>query len=135
MKNIKSLQRIGKTQQKIISLLLGGLAIGLSGSPRTALRVIKEIGREWEWIYRRALDQAIERLYRSNLVEAYECPDGKVTLVLSDSGKQRALLYNIETMQLKRPARWDGYWRAVLFDIPEKRRAARDAFLAHLTDL
>lgn len=131
----KRRKRVGDLQQKIIMLLMGGLAIGLSGSPKTAFRVIRGIKREWERIDEKALRRSIKKLYQSKLVDVRECPDGTVTLVLSEEGKRRAVSYNMETMALVRPVRWDGRWRVVLFDIPERLRRARDAFRAHLNEL
>jgi len=45
---------------------------------------------------------------------------------LSLSGKKRILRYDLDNMKIKKPLKWDGYWRIVVFDIPEdeKRREA-----------
>ena len=37
--------------------------------------------------------------------------------------------------EIKKPKRWDGKWRFVIFDIPEKRKTVRDAFRKYLSDL
>ena len=38
-------------------------------------------------------------------------------------------------MAIKKPRRWDGHWRIVLFDIPEKRRLGREALRSKLKQL
>jgi DNA-binding transcriptional regulator PaaX len=38
-------------------------------------------------------------------------------------------------MKIKEQGQWDGRWRIVFFDIPEKRRKARDALRDKLRDL
>ena len=43
--------------------------------------------------------------------------------------------YNLNEMAIKKPKRWDGKWRIVLFDIPEKIRKTRDIFRHHLNQL
>ena len=38
-------------------------------------------------------------------------------------------------MHIDRPKKWDGIWRMVMFDIPQKRRGARAVFRKKLRDL
>ena len=125
----------GETQRKILILLLGGVALGLSGSPRKSFRILKEMERGWEEIDRRQLKRAIQNLYESRLIKEKCNQDDTVTLILSDKGKEKALTYNLDEMKIKKPKRWDGKWRIVLFDIPEKTRNLRDAFRHHLKRL
>ncbi|MBI4022823.1 hypothetical protein HY375_01515 [Candidatus Berkelbacteria bacterium] len=40
-----------------------------------------------------------------------------------------------ESLELERPKRWDGRWRVVIWDVPEKRREDRDRLRATLTRL
>lgn len=128
-------QRLGTTQRKILLLLLGGLALGLSRSPRTSFQIIKGIKEEWKEIDRQALRRAIKKLYESKLVKEKENSDGTVTLTLTDKGKQRALTYNLDEMKIKKPEQWDGKWRIVLFDIPKNGKKTREAFRGHLNNL
>lgn len=125
----------GLAQQKILLLLLGGLALGVSASPGNLFKLLKEIGREWECINRSALRRAIQSLYQSRLVDVKETPDGTMTLILTDSGKHRALSYKLNEMEIVKPKRWDKKWRVVLFDIPEKRKKTREALRFHLKQL
>src|SRR3989338_469904 len=46
---------IGPTAQKVLLLLLRGLALYLTYSPKKQFRIIKQIGAEWKNIDRRAL--------------------------------------------------------------------------------
>ena len=125
----------GTIQRKIMLLLLGGLALGLSGTPRRYFRILKLIGSDWRKINRESLWQSIRRLYQSKLVTAHEQKDGSVTLVLSEEGRQRALTYKLDEMRITAPKRWDGKWRIVIFDIYEYRKGVRDKLrrtIAHL---
>ena len=126
---------MGSAQKKIILLLLGGLAIGLSRSPKTSFQIIRGIKKEWDWINRQNLKRAIKKLYESKLVKEKENSDGTITLVLTDKGKEKALTYNLDEMEIKKPKQWDGKWRIVLFDVPERARKIRDAFRYHLKQL
>lgn len=52
---------------------------------------------------------------------------GKKSVELTDLGQrylQREDL--LENMRTKRPRRWDGRWRLVMFDIPERRKKDRE---------
>ncbi len=125
----------GETQKKILILLQGELALGLSRSPKTSFQIIKEMKKEWDWIEKQSLKRAIKGLYQSKLIKEKENPDGTITLVLTDKGKKKALTYNLDEMKIEKPEQWDKRWRIVLFDIPEKVRRLRDAFRYHLKQL
>lgn len=128
-------ERLGSTQKKVLLLIFGGIALGLSGSPKKYFQILRGLQKEWQWIDRQNLKRAIRKLYESKLIKEKENPDGTMTLVLTDKGKERALTYDIEKMEIKKPKQWDGKWRIVLFDIPERARKIRDAFRQHLKQL
>lgn len=129
------LQRVGFNQRKILLLLLGGLALSLSRSPRTSFKIIKGIKKEWEEIGKQALRRAIKKLYESKLVKEKENLDGTTTLLLTDKGKQRALTYNFDEIKIKKPKQWDKKWRIVLFDIPKNKKKIRETLRGHLNNL
>jgi DNA-binding transcriptional regulator PaaX len=125
----------GEVQRKILLLLLGGLALGLSHSPKTSFQIIKAISKEWKEIEKQSLRRAIKSLYQSKLIKEKENSDGTITLILTEKGKQKALTYNIDEMKIKKPTQWDKKWRIVLFDIPDKIRKTRDILRYHLKNL
>lgn len=127
--------RIGAVQRKVILLLMGGLALGLSRSPTRSFRILKTMGREWREINRQALWRAIRTLYQARLVAARKNADGSLTLVLSDAGRKRGLTFTAETMHIKKPDIWDRKWRVVIFDVPERRKKIRDSLRRHLQNL
>lgn len=126
---------LGTIQQKVLLLLFGGAALSLSGSPRRFFRVLNAIEKEWRAINRQSLERAIRGLYRSQLISERHGRDGAITLVLSHAGKQRALTYRAGEMTIEKPHRWDGMWRVILFDIPERQKKSREAFRMHLKQL
>lgn len=126
---------VGSIQQKVLLLLLGGLALGLSRSPGRYFRILRLMGKEWRYMRRAALWRAVGALYKSKLVQAKLNADGTYTLLLTEKGKQRALTFKLDEMEIKKPSRWDGKWRMVLFDIPEKRKKVREALRMRLRRL
>lgn len=125
----------GIIQKKIMLLLLGGLALGFSGTPRRYSRILKLIGNDWRKINRESLWQSIRRLYQSKLVTVHEQKDGSATLVLSEEGRQRALTYKLDEMRITIPKQWDGKWRIIIFDVPESKKKIRDALRFQLRRL
>lgn len=119
--------KIGPVAQKVLLLLLGGLALGLTHSPRRYFRILKDIKKDWELINRRALHKAIRHLHKADLVEAKDNRDGSSSIILTEKGETRALTYQIDEIKIPAMQRWDKKWRVILFDIPERHKKARDA--------
>src|SRR3989344_9015954 len=111
--------RLGPVAQKILVLLFGGLALGLTSSPDRYFRIIRTIRKDFEKINRYALHRTIRNLYHSKLVNVKENADDTVTLVLTDKGRVKALAYDIENIKVPEMKRWDKQWRVVMFDFPE----------------
>lgn len=78
--------------------------------------------------------RVIQRLEDNELISIKEV-DGETTIYLSKSGKDIAIKYSIENMEIKRPKKWDGKWRLVAFDIPHEKKLARDILRDKLKDL
>ena len=131
----KKISRLGPNQQKIILLLVGGVGLGVARTPNKYFRVIREVSKEWQKINKKQLEKAIYSLYKSKLIREYENPNGSLTMVLTDKGKKKAITFNIDNMEIKKPKKWDKKWRLVLFDIPEKHKPAREALRGALKRL
>jgi hypothetical protein len=125
----------GPTQQKLLLLLLGGLALSCARSGKKQWRIIKGVHESWKEITKQATERALNRIYESKLLDARSNSDGTMTLVLNDEGKRRALTYKIRYTKIKSTSHWDRKWRIVIYDIPEEERDKRDAFRGHLSDL
>ena len=78
--------------------------------------------------------KSLSYLKRDRLVSIAE-KDGQQILTLSEDGKKRVLRFNLHQMGIKKPKKWDGYWRIVIFDIPEKRKQGREALRSKLKQL
>ncbi|MGB4076771.1 MAG: hypothetical protein WBK28_03650 [Minisyncoccia bacterium] len=75
--------------------------------------------------------QALRRLKASGLVEITE-KRGRQYAVLTDKGQTRVEDILFDEYQIQEPAFWDGKWRIILFDIPERRRVTRNELRAFL---
>lgn len=84
-------------------------------------------GAGWEYPLKKAsLAQGLKRLRENGLVDFVD--DEKLMIRLTDQGRERAVLAKIKLGDQK----WDGKWRLVIFDVPEKRRALRDLLRSKL---
>lgn len=121
-------------KQKILLLLVTGISFGYSYTPQHQIRVLKNFGSEWKKISKKELQKAITELYKTKTIEIKENSNGTYTLVLTKQGKLKSLTYYFREMKLKKE-NWDGKWRIVIFDIPEKMRQGRDALRDKLKNL
>jgi len=80
----------------------------------------------WKKFDKKQLHKSLGNLKRSNFIIEKEDYDGSVIVLLSDKGKLRALDLRFKQLKSKK-GDWDGKWRMVFFDIPEKCRKGRDA--------
>lgn len=133
-RNSKRLQ-IGPVAQKILVFLSAGVSLALTNRPDRFFRILKSAKKEWGKINSRSLREAIYNLYQSQMVDYRENNDGTVTMILTDNGKKKSLKYNLDKMGIKRPIKWDGFWRIVIFDIPEYKKQARNALGLKLRQL
>jgi len=122
----KNMRDISATKQKILLLLLGGLALGYSYTPQRQWKILKGISRKWRKINEEKLKKDISQLYQTKLIKREENPDGSITITLTDKGKLKALNYNLDNIKIEKGS-WDKKWRMVVFDVPERKRRGRDA--------
>ncbi len=126
--------KVGKLQRKVLLLLLAGFSIALRPYPKHQLRVVKELFKEWNNINKQTLERSVHALYRSKLVVKKNNRDHSGALTLSKEGKKLALIYKLDEVKIKSHA-WDGKWRLVIFDVPEKLKKVREALRYHLKRL
>lgn len=73
-----------------------------------------------------SLSAALKRLREQGYIDL-ENYNNHLTAKLTDAGKSEAVLRKILTNEA-----WDGKWRVVIWDIPEKHRKARDILRSKL---
>lgn len=128
------MRELSPTKQKILLLLMAGLALGFAYTPGRQIRIFKQLSQEWAKINKKKLNSDIRQLYQTKLVETKENKDGSLTFMLTEKGRIRALKYHFANMRISRKP-WDGFWRIIVFDIPEKLRPGRDALREKLVHL
>jgi len=106
------------------SLLVPGLSIGLEKPFNILMDHLDEKDRQRE--FRRIVNY----MKRAELVGSYEHG-----ITITEKGRQRLARSEFNDLRIKRPAKWDGKWRLVVFDIPEENKTGRNALTAKLNKL
>jgi len=70
--------------------------------------------------------QAVKRLEVKKFVRVAHTTEGEV-LIITSKGKKEASFLSIDDIVIKKTRHWDGFWRVLVFDIPEEKRTARNA--------
>lgn len=117
------------TKFLLMFLAVGAVACGGAIIPGI-LKVIDEFGMTEEKSKRyskKQLGNAFGNLKRSKLVQIIKEKDGKFHIKLTNKGKKRLIEFSIDTLQIKKPKKWDKKWRVLIFDIPTKPKIYEQA--------
>lgn len=124
------------TKTILLSLLAGTAILLVLSSPGGTRMLLKAASRE---LKRREARQryfwTLAYLRRKKYIDYRQAQDGTVTVVLTEDGRKRALSYKFDTLALPKAERWDGKWRIIAFDVPEKKRRGRDALRQKMQEL
>ena len=78
---------------------------------------------------------ALSGLKKRKFVKVIQEKDGKAKVKLTNKGRKRILEMSLEIVEIKKPEKWDGKWRIVIFDIPVKQNLAREALRSKMKNL
>lgn len=122
----------GNRRVPIQTIILGTLAV--TGVLATALVAPKVLGL-FEYLdpisrrnsirFNQRIKQALIRLEQNGLIQM--SGDGKKRKIhLTQKGEEKINALYAGAYVIPLPVRWDGKWRLVMFDVPEKRKKVRD---------
>ncbi|TSC96463.1 MAG: phenylacetic acid degradation operon negative regulatory protein [Candidatus Berkelbacteria bacterium Licking1014_2] len=106
----------------------GAITIGILLAPNAVgaiCRIIRD-NRKRPHQERAAVKRAIDKLKKQNLIETKFNKKGETILSVTEKGRKTVFRYDLQQMIIPTPKNWDGRWRLVVFDIPEKQRKARN---------
>lgn len=127
--------------ETILRLLAGGAVLSaFILYPQIGISLVSVIGgtiklaKEWESFPRYELRKTVDRLRKRKLVKYTDFK--KETLIeLTDLGKKEILHFDILNIKINKPIKWDKKWWEVIFDVPNKKKRARDGFQRKLKSL
>ena len=76
-----------------------------------------------------------DSMRRQKLIEYVGDKNGQTIVKITKKGESRLRAFDIELMKIKKPNKWDGKWRLVMFDIPMRFTKGREALRFHLKNL
>ena len=123
------------TKEKILLLLSAGVALSLSRTSKQYFKIVKNFPKEWRNIELKRLYRVVREFYNDRLIDYKESEDGAVSIVLTKEGIKKSVKFKLDEMKIKIPPKWDGEWRIVIFDIPERFKKAREALRNKLEDI
>lgn len=114
--------------------------VGLDGkSPYPMLNLSRELfGDSWpthDIRQRKKFSQALWKLKKDRLIITSQKQNGTFVAELTERGKRRVKEFQFADLAIKTPKKWDGIWRIVIFDIPNKRNAGREALRNKIKEL
>lgn len=119
--------------------LVDTLAVGsLAGATLLAPNAVGVIGRVYlrhqtKRQREREMQSILRYMKRQELIDIVE-DGGTVTITMTVKGELRRSKFQFENMRIAAPDHWDGKWRIVMFDVPEKYRMARRVLSEKLRD-
>src|SRR3990167_3768172 len=78
--------------------------------------------------------RSLRKLEKNKLISV-KYKDDKIELRITKGGREKVLLYNLETLRIPSPKKWDGKFRIVIFDIPQQFKKNSSYFSKKLKDL
>jgi|SRR3989344_2813164 len=124
--------KIGRNLLKYVAL--GGLVTVAMLSPVNGHKVALQLLKNLKYKIKQLKDSAYY-LKKRGLIEFVKENNNEIIVRITDGGKKYLKTFDIDNMVLNRPGRWDGKWRLVIFDVPEKHKKAREALRRKLKDL
>lgn len=124
-KEAKKIRRLRTFQKAMLVAVLAGVmvATGAAPSPVLFLKYFREHKKGARFNYR--AKTALGRLKAKGLI-TFEKRDGKRYARITETGEQMLEMESLRERSMMKPKRWDGRWRVVIFDIPERRRSVRN---------
>ncbi|HEC30812.1 MAG TPA: CRISPR-associated endonuclease Cas2, partial [Candidatus Yonathbacteria bacterium] len=119
---------------KLILLGIAGVGLIIVCVTLPGLGQVYELFKPKNTRDRKRLYRSTRQLEKQKLLRIYR-KNGKDIVEVTRLGQRKILAYNLEDMKIKRPKKWDGWYRVIMFDIPEKKKIARREISSLLSNI
>lgn len=115
-------------KEKILLSFLAGVALGCAYTPTQQNKVLRYFAKIWGSSNKKVSSE-IRNLQKSELIikKIIKTGEGNYNIELTEKGKMRAMEYCLLRKLEIKDKKWDGKWRMLIFDIPEKLKKGRNA--------
>lgn len=121
------------TKDILIILAVSGAVAFAATSPYFGANLARRFFKQKKYKPKRVYD-TFYRLRKEGCIEIQK-KNHQMYISLTEEGRKRAGIYQINSLEIKRPKKWDQRWRLILFDIKELQRTKREAFRGILKNL
>ena len=127
-----------KPRSEIVKDILKVLAVSsaicvAATSPYFGINLLKAIKNSKKYKRKQVLD-TFGRLKREGCINIKKS-NHQIYISLTEEGKKKAGILQIDALQIDKPKKWDGKWRLVIFDIAQPKLIKREAFRGKIKEL
>jgi len=118
----------------IFSLLLAsGVILIAASSPYFVRSILKNFNKLGKYSKKR-IDNTFYNLKKQGLIKI-ESRNHQIYVSLTNEGRRKAGIFQINNLKIKKPKKWDKKWRIAMFDISENKKIRREALRGKLKEL
>lgn len=119
----------GAAKEILYWIAVSGMVAIAMTSPYLGINLLKQLGKSQKGkSNKRKMLNAFYRLRKSKLVILREKENGVFVVELTEKGKRKVKEMQWDDVCPQQLQQWDGVWRIVIFDIPNKKKIGREAF-------
>ncbi len=118
----------------LLALLLVAGTVTIAAVAPNIFTVFGRLSRRRMFFERKSVKKAHEYLQKKSFVVSHK-ETGRYRIELTDKGRGNALLSAFRGLSIKEQSPWDGMWRVIIFDIPDKKKWARDTLRRGLREM
>ena len=111
------------TKDILLWLVVGGIIAIAATSPYFGTNLIRAFQRRKRYNKKKVYD-TFSRLRREGYVRV-EKHNHQIYISLTEEGRKKAGRFQIDSLHIQKPKRWDGKWRVIAFDVREERKKLR----------
>lgn len=121
--------------ETILKLLaIGGVCTAVLVTPKI-FTLVAEAQKYKKFLSKEKAREKLYYLKRLGYVEFESVGNNTYRMKITDKGLARVLEDAFRLGEIYKNQKWDGKWRVVFFDIPEKHKSTRDSFRLKLIDI
>lgn len=123
-----------RVMRPLLALLAIGGVVTVGAVAPNVFAAVGQIGRRRLFVNEKDLRRC--RYYFSRCGLAQFTGNGETTRVkITEKGRRQVLRSSFDRLTLRKERQWDGIWRIVVFDIPDKHKPEREGFRSQLLQL
>ena len=129
IENFKTYLETNTNEAKLVKILL--IAVGLSLLPFIAIGAAG-IGNAVQIFKnkkynKRQINDGLRYLKNNNFIQYVSDSNGTTTFRITRKGETKLRSLSMDNLCIKKPSKWDGKWRIIMFDLPVRYKNIRNA--------